>query len=428
SKKRFINCLKNNSSILKLETIDLDINKLSELLGNFSLEENSVDNVKQSNKMNVESFAKLLPSFEGNPNHLEHFIQSIDEFYISFFNTNEIQKKYVFACIKSKLLGEAHNLLYCRSDITTWENLKIALRHKFGDPISYLVLLHELNYFNKLKNESLMDFINRLKQFMQRIFAKIQAEEANPSVREAFNLQTEKTAIITLISNSPDVLKSYLLTIEPSSLDDAIACTSNYNLVDSQISLRNQLNASRQIPNRNPFNRNTNQNTNNTQIYKMQIPQNSNYFPSQPINIQPRQNQHRFPSNIPAFNQSKQNVFAPQRNQNFPKPVPMSITNAPLPDNKIGSTGTVSMRTYRPNKPQSREYNHFSNIQPTQKYTVQELTNLECENPSYNEGENEEYDYSSDPNFLTFSEYENPNSDEQASENFTNQASYPDWT
>ncbi|KAL3267604.1 hypothetical protein HHI36_024019 [Cryptolaemus montrouzieri] len=276
--------------------------------------------------MNVESFAKLLPTFDGNPNHLEHFIQSIDEFYKSFFNTNEIQKKYVFARIKSKLLGEAHNLLYCRSDITTWENLKIALRHKFGDPISYLVLLHELNYFNKLKNESLMDFINRLKQFMQRIFAKIQAEEANPNV-----------------------LKSYLLTIKPSSLDDAIACISDYNLVDSQKSLRNQLNASRQIPNINPFNRNENQNTNNTQIYKMQIPQNSNYFPSQPINIQPRQIQHRFPSNIPAFKQSKQNVVAPQRNQNFPKPVPMSITNAPLPDNKIGSTGTVSMRTYRPN-------------------------------------------------------------------------------
>ncbi|KAL3290586.1 hypothetical protein HHI36_024355 [Cryptolaemus montrouzieri] len=346
--------------------------------------------------MKVESFDKLLPTFDGNPNRLEHFIQSIDEFYISFFNTNEILKKYVFARIKSKLLGEAHNLLYCRSDITTWENLKIALRHKFGDPISYLVLLHELNYFNKLKNESLMDFINRLKQFMQRIFAKIQAEEANPSVREAFNLQTKKTAIITLIN--------------------------------SQISLRIQLNASRQIPNRNPSNRNKNQNTNNTQIYKMQIPQNSNCFPSQPINIQPRQIQLRFPSNIPAFKQSKQNVFAPQRNQNFPKPVPMCKTNAPLSDNKIGSTGTVSMRTYRPNKPQSREYNHFSNIQPTQKYTVQELTNLECENPSYNEEENEEYDYSSDPNFLTFSEYENPNSDEQTSETFTNQASYPDWT
>ncbi|KAL3274722.1 hypothetical protein HHI36_023980 [Cryptolaemus montrouzieri] len=195
--------------------------------------------------MNVESFAKLLPTFDGNPNHLEHFIQSIDEFYKSFFNTNEIQKKYVFARIKSKLLGEAHNLLYCRSDTTTWENLKIALRHKFGDPISYLVLLHELNYFNKLKNESLMDFINRLKQFMQRIFAKIQADEANPSVR--CNPQTEKTAIIILISNSPDVLKSYLLTIKPSSLDDAIACISDYNLVNSQKSLRKQLNASRQI-------------------------------------------------------------------------------------------------------------------------------------------------------------------------------------
>lgn len=61
----------------------------------------------------------------------------------------------------------------------------------------------------------LTDFVIRLKQFLQRINAKIHSKEANENVRRAFRNQAEKSVIITLISNSPDVVKNQLLTTSP---------------------------------------------------------------------------------------------------------------------------------------------------------------------------------------------------------------------
>ena len=409
---RLVDRLKQNNSLLTTTNqqntdTPISVEKLSNLLENFSLDLDS-----NSNKMDVQAFAHLLPTFNGNSDHLEHFITCIEDFHKSFSNTSEIQKKYVFSTIKSKLKDEAHNLLYCRSDLTNWEDLKNALRQKFGDPISFLVLLHQLNYFNRNKNENIMDFILRLKQFLQRIFAKIQTEQANENVRSAFRYQTEKTAIITLMSNSPDILKSYLLTTNPDTLDQAISCITNYNLVESQVTLRNQLN-------RHNIDRNMPSITNNQNNQNNHIMQKTN-FPSQPLNLQPRQIHHKFPSNIPAFRQQKTNVFSPQRNTNFPKPTPMSVRNTPI-DNP-GATGTQSMRTYRPNnfqKAPSQNYNHFQNVGHNSKYSFQELTNLECDEPPYEtSAEEEDYDYSNDRNFLDLPDMSTSENSEKNPENF----------
>lgn len=421
NQKRLIDCLKKNSSFLNLNTENSEINieSLEESFLNLST------NTIIVNKMDAQAFARLLPNFDGNSDHLEQFINSIDDFYLSFYNTSEVQKKYVFSAIKSKLIGEAHNLLFCRPDITKWDELKSALRQKFGDPISFLVLLHQLNYFNKPKNESLMDFITRLKQFIQRIYAKIQSEQVDENVRKAFQHQTEKTAIITLISNSPDVLKSYLLMTNPNTLNDAISCITNYNLIESQVDLRQQLNKQNNI-----------QHT---------ISRNNNYsnspqrpaFPSDPLNIQPRQMPPRkFPTNIPAFKQPqpKFNVFAPQRNATFPKPIPMSSINSPIPENP-SSRNTQSMRTYRPNNVQYHNQstsfprnNHFQNSGQKRNFISQELTNLEC---SYvpEEDDNTDHDYTNDPNFLNLPEEDaNYDASEELLENFTITAPSPEST
>lgn len=401
-RNRLIHTLERNSELL-----NLNVDNLSDLISNLTFEE--VNTQTNTEKMDVQAFAKLLPTFDGNSDHLEHFINSIDDFYNSFCqNTTEIQKKYVFYTIKSKLVGDAHNLLYCRPDLTTWTSLKTALRQKFGDPISFFVLLHQLNYFNKERNENLMDFVIRLKQFMQRINAKIQSEEADENVRRAFRNQAEKSAIITLISNSPDVVKNQLLTTKPETLDQALSSISEYNLIESQINLRIQLNRQNTQKHNIPGTSNHSQvnprfNTNpRNGLTNQRFP--TTAFPSQPIPVQPRSNiQHRFPTNIQAFRGPKQNVFTPQRNTTFPKPTPMSSVNAPIPDN-IGSTGTVSMKTYRPNLNQrslTQNHNHFQNVGPSNKYTFQELTNLECSDvPISDEEQYPEQEYMDYPNFL----------------------------
>lgn len=64
-----------------------------------------------------------------------------------------------------------------------------------------------------------MDFITRLKQCIQRIYAKIQTEQADENLREAFQYQTEKKQ---LINNSSHVLKSYLFVTNPNTLYEAV--------------------------------------------------------------------------------------------------------------------------------------------------------------------------------------------------------------
>lgn len=64
------------------------------------------------------------------------------------------------------------------------------------------------------------------------------------------------------------------------------------------------------------------------------------------------------------------------------------------------------MKTYRPNPNQrSLTQNHFQNLRTTNKYTFQELTNLECSEIPVLEGE--QYlpqDFMDDPNSLSVSD------------------------
>jgi len=46
--------------------------------------------------MDVQAFAKLLPTFYGNSDHLEHFINSVDDFYI-----NQAEKSVIITLISN---------------------------------------------------------------------------------------------------------------------------------------------------------------------------------------------------------------------------------------------------------------------------------------------------------------------------------------
>ena len=178
---------------------------------------------------NLRFYTSLLPTFSGTQNHLESFIRSIDEFYQLYFTNNGIeQNKVVLAAIKSKLIDSARDFLLSRPDLDSWPSIKEALRQKFGDPITYQILHQQLQYFKINKNESIIQFVDRLKSFVQKIFSKLHCEVADANAKLILINQIEKTSVLILTANSPQTLKTMLMLQRPNTIDDAYIQVNNY--------------------------------------------------------------------------------------------------------------------------------------------------------------------------------------------------------
>ncbi|KAL1488826.1 hypothetical protein ABEB36_014622 [Hypothenemus hampei] len=381
---------------------------------------------------NIKFHTSLLPTFSGKQEHLESFILSIDEFYSLYFNNSDEQRRLVTAAIKSKLVEDARNFYLSRPDLISWSEIKLGLRQKFGDPITYFVLMQQLQYLKIERNEGIMPFVDRLKTFVQRIIAKIQCEVVDPTSKATLLIQVENTSVLILTANSPQTLKTMLMKQRPTTLDDAVQCVVNYDMIESQVNFTNNNFPSTRNPTERSNNFKSNQNRTPPNIFRNQVhpvtlpPQNRpQTFPSQPIPIQSRPINRYYPTNAQVFGQSK--PLLPGKRQD--SPTPMSTSTA----------GPSRLQQQR--QPSVRYQNHFVPTGP-RNFVSQELTNVEIhpqstsdpdqtleENypndyPPYNVDDlKESYDYNQGCNLP-----QNLEANEENFENFPNPASYPELT
>ncbi|KAL1488140.1 hypothetical protein ABEB36_014651 [Hypothenemus hampei] len=379
---------------------------------------------------NIKFHTSLLPTFSGKQDHLESFIISIDEFYSLYYNNIDEQRRLVTAAIKSKLVDEARNFYLSRPDLVGWPEIKAGLRHKFGDPITYFVLMQQLQYFKLNRNETIMQFVDRLKTFVQRIVAKIQCEVIDPTSKATLLIQVENTSVLILTANSPQTLKTMLMIQRPTTLDDAVQCVVNYDMIESQVNFTN---------NNFPPTKDTSERLNNFKPNQNRTPPNTfrNYslsspprnktqpFPSQPIPIHSRPINRYYPTNAQVFGTPKPPL--PNKGQEFP--IPMSTSTA------------GPSRLYQQRQPSVRQQNHFVPTGP-RNFVSQELTNVEVNpmlntepdqilkenhsngNSSYNLDNSEElneYDQECEP-------LQELGTNEENVENFPKLASYLGWT
>lgn len=370
----------------------------------------------------------LLKTFDGNPARLESFINQIDTFHARYFNNDVSQQEYVLLAIKSKLLNSAEELLLTRPDLQTWDQIKLALRQKFSDPITRTNLQQQLIFLTR-KNESVQDYILKLKALVTQINNKICTEILNAEARAILIAQNELTATQNLLSNVPNDLRTLLIVQNPPNLDVAIEIISNYEILTSQNSFKNNFLQNMTTKPKQP---------NHTFLNNLPKPMNfqppfwnnfqkpTNFrppFPSQPININPQPVKHHFPT--------AQQVFGikPKTNINQFKPLPPKIYPQPM--------SGVSIQPRRPPsqiRPQFNNQPYRQQYRPPQ-FTFQELTHLENEQekPEYSESdyypENSDYypDYYPENSQKPFpglqdnySEYVNDNNDspEEQLENF----------
>ena len=141
---------------------DTAIEDIANNISNITLTDTEVEMVSLTAAKEI---AHTLKSFSGRSEHLDFFIVSVDKYYIRYHEgtQDESLKEFVFASICSKIIDEAGDFLLCRPDLKTWPQIKTALRQKFGDRINRQVLSEQLNFLNRNKNESILDFIERIK-------------------------------------------------------------------------------------------------------------------------------------------------------------------------------------------------------------------------------------------------------------------------
>lgn len=357
---------------------------------------------------NLKAIVQLLKPFDGNSQYLEYFITNINEFHQTYFTGEIAQKEFVVTAIKSKLINDAGNFLMSKPELKTWEDIREALRLKYGCPYSRQNLVQELMYTNRTKNESIMDYLDKLKNLMSKITTKIMCDRSLLPVVDVLISKNEIIAIQNLVTNSPTELRTILMVQNPLTLDEATTLVLNYQLAENHMKFSKG------------FSNNTNNNTNTHSNFKKinNNPQSSftqqksnfaqNQFPSQPINIQSKPNyQHKFPTTSGTFgkNYKNFNAFKKNSNQNFQKPTPMSGVSV------------------QPKKPYTNNYFKPNPNAGPQRYTIEEINNiyeLELPDPKEISEQNENFEYFSEENLEESQENpENENFPLEASE--TNQ-------
>ena len=347
----------------------------------------------------LRSTVTLLKTFDGTPSRLEAFINQIDTFHTRYFTNDASQQEYVLLAIKSKITGSAEDFLLTRPDLTTWDEIKLALRQKFSDPVTRANLQQQLIFLTK-KNESTQDYIQKLKALVTKINTKICTEIPNIEARTILINQNELTATQNLLANISNELRTLLIVQNPQNLDSAIDIITNYEILTSQSSFKNTY-----IQNHNQTKHNT-QKTFNPFLTKQLTPnhfltrsQTPNF--SKPNYQNYQTNNNLFRTNQPFFKMP----FKPQQNTNFNKPF-TSQNNQPSKQQYPQPMSGVSIQPRRNLSHIRPSQNPF---QPTGKpnFTFQELTHLENEN-------NEDYDAQFDPEYQMY-EYAN-NDDASVSE------------
>lgn len=165
-------------SEISISLTEEEVKRFSETLNTHPVNNATLENTIIANMNCAKEIAHTLKPFSGKPEHLEYFIQAADKFYNRYHETaqDESVKEFVIASICSKIIDEAGDYLLCHPEFSTWPLIKADLRRVFGDKINRHTLSQQLNFLTRNKNESTIEFLDRIKILKNRINLKINSE------------------------------------------------------------------------------------------------------------------------------------------------------------------------------------------------------------------------------------------------------------
>lgn len=309
----------------------------------------------------LKMYVDIIPQYDGDAITLSSFVSACDFLQMTYGQTNDqTLKNYLTRVIQTKLTGRAQLLVGCRSELDSWDKIKIALQNCFGDNRSLECLEQDLFIARPNKGENNLDFAKRLQILRSQLAQKLTSitETNMPNATKIIYLnQYEQITLRTFIRSLNGPLQSIIRIRNPPNLEAAMTLiTEEENFNYTQNLFRSSPQAEpKSFPKNNFSNQNfmrrppgptnyryntpnfSNQNNQyqnnqyqNNQYQNNQYPNNNfqnSRFPNQPLNLQPRQMpERRFPTNREVFGPPK-NVFKPTGQVPNTKPEPMSTTS-----------------------------------------------------------------------------------------------------
>lgn len=361
-------------------------------------------------------YLNCVPQFDGNPNELNRYLSICESLILSFYdanNPNSFHNVYLLNSLISKLSGNARLVINIQN-VNNWNELKATLTRDFADQRDDTCLNRDLVMMRQMPQERPQQFYDRCLNILNLLCSYVDLHEATAESKLVKKNLYNNLALRTFLSGLREPLGTTIRCMKPTDLAAALQFVMQednvhyfQNSTNKPFMRPNQPQTRLPMPqqkltnpnfmtvntNVNPFKNFNNHTPNN--IFRAQNTH-QNYFPSQPIPIQPKANQppQRFFTNSQVFRnpQQNKNVFKPNSNvTNMPKPTPMSI-----------STRNSS------NRFQQRPFQHqpFQQQQPQRNFVFEELFNTEVDPETtqqyYEQSALDENDYenfSGNPNF-----------------------------
>lgn len=356
-------------------------------------------------------YLNCVPTFDGNPNDLNRYLSTCDSIITNFYdhtNPNKFENIYLINCLIGKLAGTAKIVVNIQN-VTTWNDLKATLQRNFADQRDEACLNRDLVMLRQQPNERPNEYYDKILHILNLLCSYVDSHEDTIAAKALKRNLYSELALKTFLSGLREPLGTNIRCMRPNSLAEALQfVTQEYNNQYFQNSVRNTI-SKPGIPKHN-FNANnfpqpkfvTHSNNTSNDFFRRQ-----NIFPSQPINIQPRQNMppQKFFTNSQVFgrpqNQNR-NVFRPNQQSNFPKGTPMSISTRQTSNNLKSYPPNMSMtrNNNSPNMPSTSRPNFFAQTQP-RNFISEELYNTEVDQFDLPEGYSEGTEQYYDSNYVT---------------------------
>ena len=250
-------------------------------------------------------YLNCVPNFDGNPNDLQEFLDSAESIIDTFFDVSNptcFQNIYVFKSISNKLTGSAKTAVNIQQP-TNWIELKETLNRNFCDQRDDTCLVRDLVLL-KQNNDKPLAFYEKCTKLLNLLCSYVNANETETAVKTAKRKFFAKLALKSFLCGLREPLGSTIRAMRPDTIQKALQYimeedNARYYRHDQKPNFQNQ---------------------------------NASNFPSQPINIKPKQNlpQQKYFSNQQVFGKQPQagpaakNVFRPNPNYRPQPPTPMS--------------------------------------------------------------------------------------------------------
>lgn len=339
------------SRSINSEDSDSDLDSVIQDLSAIRLEyekskRNNSDNMaREINYQQLRLFLDIIPNFSGDPCELNNFIGACDETFVQYANESEFIKKLIFRGIIGKLRGKALTLISSRIELDTWDKIKEILKVSFTDQRSFTCLLHELHSLKPNPKESPYNFGIRCQYTRSLIFSSINNDNTMDHVQKIAQISNiEKLILVTFLKYLPPQIQTGVRLKNPDCLEIAMQYVieeENFNSIVNE----GKRNLNQHIPSPNikaPVQKysqtqptlNQTFSHNNSQLQQRFHEQNRKIFPSQPIQITPKQVPQKFYPNQQVLGKqstSTTNVWKPKNQIPTYKPTPMSTTSRQTP-------------------------------------------------------------------------------------------------